>query len=85
MTAIEDYQSELRTRYPALSQEELDNLSPKELAEKEKIAYDVVKAGDILSEVADRKLCQSEYSHPDPIRYSSIKRRHREGGQDFWA
>ena len=55
LTAIEDYQAEIIAKNPVPSPEELNGLSAKEAAEKQELAYDIARAGQVLSEVADRK------------------------------
>lgn len=55
LAAVEDYQRELAAQYPMPSPEEMAGLSPREAAEKQELADDVARAGDALSEVADRE------------------------------
>lgn len=52
---MEEYQSDIVTENPLPSPEEMGSLSPKEAAEKQELAYDIARAGDALSEIADRK------------------------------
>ncbi|KAL6298512.1 nucleoporin protein Ndc1-Nup [Sparassis latifolia] len=53
LTALEEYQMELNKLYIPPSPEEHDNLSAKELAAKARLAEEVARAGDVLSEVTD--------------------------------
>lgn len=53
LQAIEDYQTEVNAMYSPPSEEELSNLSPKQIAQKDTLAMEVAKASEILSEVGD--------------------------------
>ncbi|KAI0946721.1 hypothetical protein AcW1_010106 [Taiwanofungus camphoratus] len=53
LTAIEDYQAEINKLHSPPSPEDLHSLSAKDLAEKERLMLEVVKAGEVLSEVGD--------------------------------
>lgn len=56
LSAVEEYQSDIATQHPLPSQEEISNLSPKEIMEKQELALDIARANDALSEISDRKL-----------------------------
>ncbi|EKM52969.1 uncharacterized protein PHACADRAFT_124416 [Phanerochaete carnosa HHB-10118-sp] len=51
--AVEDYQSEIITKYPVPSPEEMGQLNAKEAAEMQELALDLARAGDALSEMTD--------------------------------
>ena len=55
MTALEDYQGELRAKYPEPKPEELQKLSEKEQTEKWQLVIEGARAVDVLSEVSDRE------------------------------
>lgn len=55
LSAIEEYRTELHTRYPPPSPEELTKLTAGELAARHDLLVEVSRASDVLSEVEDRK------------------------------
>ena len=55
LSAIEDYQAEISASNPAPTQEEVTQLPTKELAEKERKAFEAVKAGALLGDIEDRE------------------------------
>ena len=68
LTALEDYQSELRAKYPEPKPEELQKLSEKEQTEKWQLVIEGARAVDVLSEVSDRE-CSL-------VRFRSLRHRH---------
>ena len=55
LTAVEDYQSEIHTRYPEPTPDELKNLGHEQLTARHQISVDIARAGDVFSEISDRK------------------------------
>ena len=53
LTALEEYQTELNASYALPPPDQLQQLSPKELAEKETLAMEAARAGEVLSVVSD--------------------------------
>lgn len=53
LTAIEEYRTELQTKYPTPSADDLAHLPPAEVAQKEKVMIELATAGDVLGEVDD--------------------------------
>ena len=60
LTAIEEYRVELVSRYPPLSLEQENALTPRELLARHELMISLSRTSDILSEVEDRKfiLCK---------------------------
>lgn len=55
LTAIEEYQAELVAAHPLPSADELRQMPAQEAAEKQALAFELSRAGEVLSEVEDRK------------------------------
>ena len=55
LTAIEDYQNEIRTKYPEPTPDELRSLPLEQQAAQQQLAVDVARAGDVFSEISDRE------------------------------
>ncbi|KAJ3001474.1 hypothetical protein NUW54_g6399 [Trametes sanguinea] len=53
LSALEDYQAELNASYSLPPPDKLKELSPKEVAEKETLAMEATRAGEVLSVVSD--------------------------------
>ena len=53
LTALEEYQTELNASYALPPPDQLQQLSPKELAKKETLAMEAARAGEVLSVVSD--------------------------------
>ncbi|KAI8973117.1 nucleoporin protein Ndc1-Nup [Trametes punicea] len=53
LNALEDYQAELNASYTLPPPDKLQELSPKEVAEKETLAMEATRAGEVLSVVSD--------------------------------
>lgn len=53
LTAIEDYQTEINKLQVPLTPEDIQRLPVKELAQRERVALEVARAGEVLSEVSD--------------------------------
>ena len=59
LSAVEDYQKELSTKYPLPSSDDAQQLSPKQLADISALAIELSKAGDALGEVGDGEYLDS--------------------------
>ncbi|KAH9923390.1 nucleoporin protein Ndc1-Nup [Amylocystis lapponica] len=53
LTAVEEYQAEINAAHPPPSPEEVERMSAKEIAGRERLAVELAQAGDVLSEVGD--------------------------------
>ncbi|EPS94314.1 hypothetical protein FOMPIDRAFT_1153315 [Fomitopsis schrenkii] len=53
LTAIEEYQSEINKLHVPLTPDDIQQLPVKELAQRERVALEVARAGEVLSEVND--------------------------------
>ena len=53
LTAIEEYQTEINKLHVPLTPEDIQQLPVKELAQRERVALEVARAGEVLGEVSD--------------------------------
>lgn len=53
LTALEEYQAELNASYTLPPPDQLQKLSPREVADKEMLAMEAARAGEVLGVVSD--------------------------------